>query len=44
MRIPLGRIGEAHEFGDTAAFLLSPCASYITGTTVHVDGGHCHAI
>nr|WP_237713776.1 MULTISPECIES: SDR family oxidoreductase [Rhodococcus] len=44
MRIPLGRVGEAHEFGDTAAFLLSPRAGYITGIAVHVDGGHCHAI
>ncbi len=44
MRIPLGRVGETHEFGDTAAFLLSPRASYITGTAVHVDGGYCQAI
>lgn len=37
--IPLGRFGRADEFGRTAAFLLSPAASYITGTTVVVDGG-----
>ncbi|MBV6756189.1 SDR family NAD(P)-dependent oxidoreductase [Rhodococcus opacus] len=37
--VPLGRIGEPQEFGDTAAFLLSPRAGYVTGTAVHVDGG-----
>jgi 3-oxoacyl-[acyl-carrier protein] reductase len=37
--IPLRRIGEPDEFGRVAAFLLSPAASYVTGTTVAVDGG-----
>ncbi|MCB8913493.1 SDR family oxidoreductase [Rhodococcus sp. HM1] len=44
MKIPLGRVGEPHEFGDTAAFLLSPRAGYLTGTAVHVDGGFCPVI
>ncbi|WP_282581728.1 SDR family oxidoreductase [Rhodococcus sp. HM1] len=44
MKIPLGRVGEPREFGDTAAFLLSPRAGYLTGTAVHVDGGFCPAI
>ncbi|WP_104524382.1 SDR family oxidoreductase [Blastococcus atacamensis] len=37
--IPLGRIGEPAEFGRVAAFLLSPAASYVSGTMVAVDGG-----
>jgi 3-oxoacyl-[acyl-carrier protein] reductase len=37
--IPLRRIGEPEEFGRVAAFLLSPAASYVTGSAVAIDGG-----
>lgn len=37
--IPMGRYGEPAEFARAAAFLLSDCASYITGATLQVDGG-----
>jgi 3-oxoacyl-[acyl-carrier protein] reductase len=38
-QIPLGRLGEPEEIAAVIAFLASPAASYLTGTTVHVDGG-----
>ncbi|MFE5212274.1 SDR family oxidoreductase [Streptomyces sp. NPDC056600] len=38
-RIPLGRYGTPEEFGQVAAFLLSPAASYLTGIMLPVDGG-----
>ena len=41
-RIPLRRYGTPEEFGRTAAFLLSPAASYLTGIMVPVDGGMRH--
>jgi NAD(P)-dependent dehydrogenase (short-subunit alcohol dehydrogenase family) len=37
--IPLGRGGDASEVGRTIAWLCSDAASYITGTTITVDGG-----
>jgi 3-oxoacyl-[acyl-carrier protein] reductase len=37
--IPLGRYGAPDDFGRAGAFLLSDAASYITGTSVQVDGG-----
>ena len=36
---PLGRIGEPHEVADVVAWLLCPQSSYVTGTTIVVDGG-----
>ena len=37
--IPMGRLGEPREFAALAAFLVSERASYITGTSIQVDGG-----
>lgn len=37
--IPLGRVGESEEAGDVIAFLCSPAASYVSGTSVNIDGG-----
>jgi 3-oxoacyl-[acyl-carrier protein] reductase len=37
--IPLGRMGKPEEFGAVVAFLASAAASYVTGTTIQVDGG-----
>jgi 3-oxoacyl-[acyl-carrier protein] reductase len=42
--IPLGRYGEPLEFARPAVFLLSPAASYVTGTTLAVDGGMARTI
>jgi NAD(P)-dependent dehydrogenase (short-subunit alcohol dehydrogenase family) len=38
-RVPLGRIGEAEEYADLVAFLVSARAAYITGTAINLDGG-----
>ncbi len=38
-QIPLERFGEAREVARAVAFLVSPAASYITGETLHVNGG-----
>lgn len=38
-KIPLGRLGEADDIANAVIFLVSDCASYITGQTLNVDGG-----
>jgi NAD(P)-dependent dehydrogenase (short-subunit alcohol dehydrogenase family) len=38
-RVPLRRFGEAREAGDVICFLASERASYLTGTSVNIDGG-----
>lgn len=37
--IPMGRMGQTKEVASVAAFLASPQASYVTGQTIHVNGG-----
>jgi NAD(P)-dependent dehydrogenase (short-subunit alcohol dehydrogenase family) len=37
--IPLGRIGEAREAANVIGFLVSDAASFVTGTSVNIDGG-----
>ena len=37
--IPLGRVGEAEEVANVIVFLVSDAASYVTGTSVNLDGG-----
>ncbi|HEX7814158.1 3-oxoacyl-ACP reductase FabG [Dyella sp.] len=38
-QIALGRLGEANDIAQAVAFLASPAAAYITGETLHVNGG-----
>jgi len=38
-QIPLGRLGSPADVAHAVAFLASPQAGYITGTTLHVNGG-----
>ena len=38
-RIPLGRFGDVSEVAAAVGFLCSPQAAYITGSTLHVNGG-----
>jgi len=40
-RIPLKRVGEAEEYADLVAYLCSASGSYITGTSINLDGGLC---
>lgn len=37
--IPLHRFGESREIAEAILFLVSPLASYVTGQTLHVNGG-----
>ncbi|KAB2927030.1 MAG: 3-oxoacyl-ACP reductase FabG [Dechloromonas sp.] len=37
--IPLARAGTPEDVAGAVAFLISPAASYVTGTTIHVNGG-----
>jgi len=41
--VPLGRVGEAEEVANVIAFLASEAASYVTGTSINVDGGNASA-
>jgi 3-oxoacyl-[acyl-carrier protein] reductase len=38
-RVPVGRLGSVKEIAATVTFLASPNAGYITGETIHVNGG-----
>jgi 3-oxoacyl-[acyl-carrier protein] reductase len=38
-RIPMGRMGEGEDIGAAVAYLASDDASYVTGQTLHVNGG-----
>lgn len=42
--VPVGRVGEAREAGDLICFLASERASYISGTSVNVDGGNAAVV
>lgn len=37
--VPMGRAGHVDEMACAAAFLASDLSSYLTGQTIHVDGG-----
>ena len=42
--IPLGRVGTAEEYADVALFLASDFSSYVTGTSINIDGGLCKVL
>ena len=38
-RIPMKRLGKVEDIAEVVAFLASDSANYITGETIHVNGG-----
>ena len=38
-QVPLGRLGNAQDIADAVAFLASPAGAYVTGETLHINGG-----
>ena len=38
-QVPLGRLGEGGDIASAVLFLASPAAAYLTGETLHVNGG-----
>ncbi len=38
-QVPLGRLGDASDIADAVLFLASPAGGYVTGETLHVNGG-----
>ncbi len=43
-KIPIGRIGDTREAANVIGFLVSDAASYVTGTSVNIDGGKGEAL
>jgi NAD(P)-dependent dehydrogenase (short-subunit alcohol dehydrogenase family) len=37
--VPLGRLGQPEDMADSVLFLVSPESKFITGQTIHVNGG-----